>query len=137
MTTTHLPPMPEADLQDAVIQLLQLKGWRLLHSRPGMTSRVDRKGKPVWVTPLQGDPGFPDLEAAHAQLHRTFHAELKAEGRYPDRDQRLWLDVLLACGQEVYCWYPHDLRDGTIARVIFYGPRPEDLWVPKARPGRS
>lgn len=44
----------EADLQSAILDLAQLRGWRCLHVRPGRTTAG-------WRTPIQGDAGWPDL----------------------------------------------------------------------------
>ncbi len=38
MKTNRLPPMPEADLQDAVIQLLHFFRFTVAHFRAGRTS---------------------------------------------------------------------------------------------------
>ena len=128
MKTNRLPPMPEAALQDAVIQLLHLCGFKVAHFRPGMTSREDKQGNPVWVTPVQADgEGYPDLDAVKAP--RQLVIELKADGKYPEPKQRAWLDTKAACpGNEVYVWRPKDYRDGTIERIIQNGPRPGDQW---------
>lgn len=50
----------ETQFQDAVIQAAQAAGWLVMHTRPAMDSRGH------WSTPLQGNPGFPDLVLARA-----------------------------------------------------------------------
>ena len=51
--------MSERELQDAVIQLARLLGWRVAHFRPAMTTRG-------WRTPVSADgAGFPDLGGGH------------------------------------------------------------------------
>ena len=48
--------MSEAVLQDAVIELANLKGWTVAHFRPAQNARGD------WRTPVAAQgKGFPDL----------------------------------------------------------------------------
>lgn len=80
-----IPPITETEFQNQVIEYAQMFGWRVAHFRPARTN----KG---WRTPIQGDPGFPDLVLA-----RDGHIilwELKSEkGKLTD-DQRAWLGAL-------------------------------------------
>ena len=62
--------MTERELQDAVCELARLLGYLAHHSLPARTNRG-------WRTPLQGDPGAPDLLLVGRG--RVIHAELKAE----------------------------------------------------------
>lgn len=104
----------ERALQDWIIELAWMRGWRIAHFRPAQTA----KG---WRTPMQGHPGFPDLVLARAG--RVIFAELKAEKGRLTREQTLWLDELglqrnLLDGPpipsdpdpqvEVYVWRPAD-----------------------------
>jgi hypothetical protein len=91
----------ERDFQRAVIDLARLTGWRVHHTRPALT----RRGR--WLTPIQGDAGFPDLVLVRAG--RVIFAELKRNGARPTPAQRGWLGALQACaGVEVYLWTPND-----------------------------
>jgi hypothetical protein len=91
----------EKDFQRAVIDLARLTGWRVHHTRPALT----RRGR--WLTPIQGDAGFPDLVLVRAG--RVIFAELKRVGGKPTPAQRAWLEALQACaGVEVYLWTPND-----------------------------
>jgi hypothetical protein len=91
----------EKDFQRAVIDLARLTGWRVHHTRPALT----RRGR--WLTPIQGDAGFPDLVLVRAG--RVIFAELKRNGARPTPAQRGWLEALQACaGVEVYLWTPND-----------------------------
>ena len=91
----------ERDFQRAVIDLARLTGWRVHHTRPALT----RRGR--WLTPIQGDAGFPDLVLVRAG--RVIFAELKRTGGKPTPAQRAWLDALRQCaGVEVYLWTPAD-----------------------------
>ena len=44
----------EAEFQETVIEMARALGWRVHAERPASS-----KGK--WSTPIQGDPGYPDL----------------------------------------------------------------------------
>jgi len=91
----------ERDFQQAVIDLARRTGWRVHHTRPALTQR----GR--WLTPIQGDAGFPDLVLVRAG--RVIFAELKRNGARPTPAQRGWLDALGQCaGVECYLWRPDD-----------------------------
>jgi hypothetical protein len=78
--------MTEDELLGAVLELAALTGWRRFHIRPGM----DRRGR--WSTPLQGDPGWPDVVLVRDG--RLLALELKSERGRPTSDQRAWLTAL-------------------------------------------
>ena len=91
----------ERDFQRAVVELARLMGWRVHHTRPALTQR----GR--WLTPIQGDAGFPDLVLCRPP--RLILAELKRNGARPTPAQRGWLDALASCaGVECYLWTPSD-----------------------------
>jgi hypothetical protein len=91
----------ERDFQRAVIDLARLTGWRVHHTRPALT----RRGR--WLTPIQGDAGFPDLVLCRPP--RLITAELKRVGGKPTAEQQAWLEALSACaGVECYLWTPDD-----------------------------
>jgi hypothetical protein len=91
----------ERDFQRAVIDLARLTGWRVHHTRPALT----RRGR--WLTPIQGDAGFPDLVLCRGG--RVIFAELKRVGGKPTAEQQAWLEALQACaGVECYLWTPDD-----------------------------
>lgn len=64
--------MSEASLQSAVLDLADTLGYYAHHCRPA----INRSGK--WSTPIQGDPGFPDLVLAHPSGAVVF-LELKSK----------------------------------------------------------
>lgn len=99
-------PVSEADFSRTVVELAQLLGWRVAHFRPGLTSRVDAKGKPVWVTPVQAEgKGFPDLVLVKGE--RLLFAELKSATGKLTPEQQAWLDALRQVpGIEAYVWRP-------------------------------
>jgi hypothetical protein len=91
----------EKDFQRAVIEYAKMMGWRVHHTLPAITQR----GR--WITPVQGDTGFPDLVLCRPP--RLVLAELKRVGGKVSPQQREWLDALQACvGVECYIWYPSD-----------------------------
>ena len=93
----------ERDFQQAVVELARLCGWLVHHTRPALTQR----GR--WLTPIQGDAGFPDLVLCRPP--RVIFAELKRNGARPTPQQQGWLDALSACaGVEVYLWTPADCQ---------------------------
>ena len=93
--------MTEREFQRAVVELARLMGWRVFHARPALT----RRGR--WLTPIQGDAGFPDLVLCRPP--RLIVAELKRNGARPTPQQQGWLDALSACaGVECYLWTPAD-----------------------------
>jgi hypothetical protein len=87
----------EREFQRAVVELARLMGWRVHHTRPALT----RRGR--WLTPIQGDAGFPDLVLCRPP--RLILAELKRVGARPTPQQQAWLDALASCaGVECYLW---------------------------------
>jgi hypothetical protein len=104
--------MTEAALQSAVLDYARLTGWRAVHFRPAQDSR----GR--WRTPIEGDPGWPDL--ALARPHRLVLAELKSACGAVEPDQQAWLTVLesVGGGVGVYVWRPADWLDGSIRRIL-------------------
>ena len=104
--------MTEREFQRAVVELARLMGWRVHHTRPALTQR----GR--WLTPIQGDAGFPDLVLCRPP--RLIVAELKRVGGKPTPAQRGWLGALGQCaGVEVYLWTPNDWE--TIVRTLTGG----------------
>jgi hypothetical protein len=91
----------EKKFQRVVIKYAKKMGWRVYHALPALT----KQGK--WITPVQGDVGFPDLVLCKPP--RLIFAELKRVGGRLSHQQREWLDALQACdGVECYIWYPSD-----------------------------
>ena len=125
MKTNRLPPMPEAQLQDAVIQLLHLFRFRVAYFGAART-------KDGWVTPVRADgKGWPDIVAVlpgFTTPGRVLYVELKADKGTLSPEQHQWLEMLSACPGEVYLWRPQNLQDDTITRILRDGPRPGDQW---------
>ena len=102
--------MSEDDLLRAVLDLARLTGWMCHHCRPAQV----RNGK--WVTPIQGDPGFPDLILA--KPGRLVVAELKSARGRVTPVQAEWLDAFAGTAVEVFVWRPADWASGTIRAVL-------------------
>lgn len=75
--------LSEAQFQEKVVTRARAKGWQVHHARPAYSKDGDRV-----MTPIQGDPGFPDLVLARSR--RLIIAELKAEKRILAASQREW-----------------------------------------------
>ena len=78
----------EAMFQQTVIELARLNGWLVHHTRPAL----NRSGK--WATPIQGDPGFPDLVLARGG--ELLIVELKSQKGELTPGQFEWLTTLAA-----------------------------------------
>ncbi len=99
--------------------LLPTLHWTYCHYRPARTARtyVNKQGmeKTLWVTPVQGNPGPPDIFAvkdfgSHSDA-RLVWMECKGEKEQPPPAQVIWLDLLLAAGEEVYLARPSDWEE--------------------------
>lgn len=100
--------LSEKDFQQQIIELARIYGWRVHAERPGMMQSGN------WVTPIQGDRGWPDLALVKGK-HILF-AELKSgEGRVT-QEQQEWLDALKRVTPDVYVWRPADWE--TIQEII-------------------
>lgn len=79
---------PEAILQDKVIHLARMNGFRVQHSRPVQQAN----GR--WLTAIQGDPGFVDLVLAHPERGVLF-LELKSDTGKLSPGQVMWRNALV------------------------------------------
>ncbi len=95
----------------AVLELLDLLGWRAMHARPAKTAHG-------WRTPLQGptSTGFPDIVAVKAG--RILAAELKVKRNQPSPEQVAWLDAFRSGGAEVHLWRDTDWTGGSIEAAL-------------------
>jgi hypothetical protein len=109
--------MPERDLQDAVIELFALYGYRRVHFRVARTAHG-------WATPLQGDEGFADNFAVRAP--RVIFAELKDANGHVEDEQAEWLDQAEASGIECYVWRPAQIQE--IPGILQGDTRRETHW---------
>jgi hypothetical protein len=103
--------MTEAELTTAVLELLDVLGFRAMHTRPARTAHG-------WRTPLQGPTavGFPDIVALKGT--RLVVAELKVGRNQVTPAQQAWLDAFSAAGAEVFAWRDNDWLDGTVVAAL-------------------
>lgn len=98
---------PEAQWQSDVINYAHLMGWHVAHFRPVFDGRRKR-----WLTPVAADgAGFPDLCLVRGT--RLVFVELKAPGKYPGPEQKVWLEKLFETTAEVYVWRPQHIEEMT------------------------
>lgn len=86
----------ETAFQDMIIQFAKWRGWHVVHFRPAQTGKGYR-------TPLQGDPGFPDLVLARDGA--TLFYELKRETGEPTTAQISWVSAI---GGKARIYRPRD-----------------------------
>ena len=99
----------EAAFQAAVVDLAQLRGWRVMHihdSRRGLGA------------------GYPDLTLLHRATGALLFAELKAANGRLSREQQEWLDDLHKGGHTVHVWRPAHFATGLIQDVLRSPRRP-------------
>jgi len=90
---------PEETLQQMVIDLAHICGWKCAHFRPALT-------KHGWRTPVSADgKGWPDLVLVRDIV---IYRELKADGGKLSEEQTQWLVDLRAAGQDAAVWRPND-----------------------------
>lgn len=104
--------MTEKELESAAMEIAKALGFMVFH--PTKSVRMNTGGgKPYHLTAYRGDKGFPDW--TYARKGQVLFAEYKMEGKYPDADQRKWLDALGDLGR---FWRPRDLSSGEILRTL-------------------
>jgi hypothetical protein len=96
-----LPPVTERQLQNAVLDIARLLGYRSYHT---YDSRRSAPGLPDLLLIRPGNPG------------RCIFAELKTEHGRLTAAQASWIADLQTCPVEVYVWRPADLE--VIAQVL-------------------
>lgn len=96
------PQMSEEDLLRACVDLAQLFGILVHHSRPAWTG----KG---WRTAIVGHKGLPDLIVAGRR--GVLYRELKSTRGRLTAEQITWGDRLTLAGSDFAVWRPHDWPD--------------------------
>lgn len=101
--------LSESAFQSQVIALARACGWLVMHSRPARVQRRD--GSFRYMTPIQGDAGFPDLVLA--RRGRVIFAELKRRSGQLKTGQKDWLEAIAPSdhpspSHAVYVWRPGD-----------------------------
>jgi hypothetical protein len=105
----------ERELQDAVIEIAQMLGWRVAHFRPAKTAQG-------WRTAVQGDGvGYPDITMTRNGF--LIFAELKSQKGKLGPSQQEWLDALTAVSVaedrvHTFLWRPEHWLNGTIAATL-------------------
>lgn len=101
--------MKERALQDAIVEMANLLGWTVFHTRPARSE----KG---WRTAVayQG-AGFPDVVAVR---DRVLFAEIKAGRNTLRAEQVEWRDRLILAGAEWHLWNEKDWANGSIEEVL-------------------
>lgn len=96
--------MTEADFQRQVITAAAMFGWLVHHTRPAFDRGEFR-------TPIQGDPGFPDLVLARDG--QVIFAELKSESGRLTEYQKRWVAALTDPDDHisVHVWKPADFPE--------------------------
>ena len=101
--------LTEKAFQSNVVDAARKLGWMVHHSR---TARILRKdGTAFYATPLQGDPGFPDLVLVKGK--RILWRELKTEQGTLTDEQHEWQGRLLWAGADWAIWRP-SMMDGIV-----------------------
>lgn len=99
-------PVSEDAFQRWVIEVAHWYHWRVTHFRKVKLP----SGR--WGTPLQGDPGYPDLSLARAGV--VLLAELKTDTGKVEPEQAKWLQEI---GPEIgRVWRPRD-RPAIVAEL--------------------
>ena len=82
--------LTDDEFKTKVIDLAHARGWLVHHDRPA------RKSDGGWSTPIEGDPGFPDLVLVRDQS--IIIVELKTTKGVLQELQREWLAALTGDG---------------------------------------
>lgn len=97
-------------MQEAVIALARVMGWRVAHFRPAKTWQG-------WQTPVAADgKGFPDLVLVKPA--QCIVAELKSDKGDLSPHQRGWINAFESAGIPAYIWRPEHWTDGQILAVL-------------------
>lgn len=98
---------PEGELQDEVIEVLQMRGYKVAHFRAAQTTQG-------WRTPVEADgAGFPDLIAVRTNpAPHLLVIELKSETGTVSEAQNQWLTAFTRVpGAQVLLLRPSSWRD--------------------------
>ena len=93
-------------MQAQIVHELRRWGWLVHHSRPAVVNRETGKV----ATPLQGDPGLPDLVAVRGG--RVIFVECKTNRGKVTPEQQRWIEALGSGStqQEVWIVRPSNLQ---------------------------
>lgn len=85
--TPH-PRATESQCQATIVAAALLAGWMVHAERPAQ----HQSGR--WGTPIQGNPGFPDLVLLHPYHRLLWFVELKRKPNKVEPAQQRWHDAL-------------------------------------------
>ena len=103
--------MKGKELQDSIVELARMRGWRCAHFSPG---RVGPKNN--WITNYAYDSkGFPDLVLVR---DRVVVIEVKGDGDTLKQEQQQWGEAFRNAGSEFYVATPKAWREGFIDKVL-------------------
>ena len=108
--------LTESELKTKIIDLAHARGWLAHHTRPA------RRWDGSWSTPIEGDPGFPDLVLVRDQS--IIIVELKTTKGALSDEQRKWFRELTGDGSGRSPHRSAGVRDGHGLLVETW--RPED-----------
>lgn len=96
--------MTEAELQQNIIELAHVLGYRVAHFRPAL---MKQGGSLVYRTPVAADgKGFPDLNLVRPG--RVIYIEVKSDKGKQSPEQVEWERTIRASGAEYYLVRPGD-----------------------------
>lgn len=101
--------MTEAQLQDAIVGMARVLGWRVAHF--GALRTADS-----WRTPARYDAaGFPDLVLVR---DRVVFVEVKGHRGVLRPEQSDWARALGGAGAEWHLWTPASWKAGDVEAVL-------------------
>lgn len=101
---TFVKKPTEKDFTATVIQMAQLRGWRVAHFRPSRTAHG-------WRTAVQGDgKGFPDLVMLRSGAFIVAELKMPKGKTTPEQDEWLKAFKSTGCGR-VEIWTPDDWEE--------------------------
>ncbi len=119
----------EAGYQTQLVTLARALGWTLMHH-----CRPARRADGRWSTPIEGNPGYPDLVLVPPEKGLLLFAEVKATDGKLSPEQRVWLEGLAAVARAavgpapahwptvyVRCFWPEDLLQGDAVQAVLEG----------------
>lgn len=100
----------EAACQRTIVEAAKRGGWRVHATPPAQRANGN------WVTPVQGDAGWPDLILL--RNGELLIRELKRRPYTVKPEQQAWLDGLRAAGVDADVLWVPEQQDAFIARLM-------------------
>lgn len=100
------PRASELQCEAALLDAAKRGGWRRHGERTVKTSKGDH------MTPIKGEPGWPDLFLVHPKSGEMLIVELKRAPNDLDPEQVLWIEAFASANIEVQVWWvPEQLAE--------------------------